>query len=380
MEIFAAGVDEIAIPDRENGVDAFSCQVTFIEGGFVISVSKHHFVCDGTAIANFITWWFKKARGYRTDNVVQDSEILPISKMMTLHDRSSLLLEPQAEPQERREPNGVRSFSPTVVDPTPPKTSTSSLDPLSSAVRTEVGQAIFRLEPSCLREIHADASKHANRKISTNDAMCALLWRCITRARFCDRNVEGQPQTSSLIMTINARSKFNPPLPDQYFANCVFGATSSVPIPILTSVDPPSLSDVAVTLRESLLAQTSDTWLRSVLQHAAAAQSTPIDRVLALKHGLADNVVVTSWEKYFDRPEDLDVGLGAFWRLRLTFDNFGYDGLVLVLPAYGMRDKPAGVGTAYPGGLEIVVSLLREPLEYLKADKEWTRYAQCVEA
>ena len=372
-EIFAAGVDDIASPDRENGVDAFSCQVTFIEGGFVIGVSKHHFVCDGTAISKFITWWFKKARGYGTDNMVQDSEIVPVSKMMTLHDRSSLLLERQAEPQERQEPNGVHSSS-------PPETSTPSLDPPSTAERTEVVQAIFRLEPSGLREIHADVSKHANRKISTNDAVCALLWQCITRARLRDRNVERQPQTSSLYMAVNARSKFNPPLPDQYFANCVFVATSSVPIPILTSVDPPSLSDVAVTLRESLLAQTSDTWLRSVLQHAAAAQSTPIDKVLALKHGLGDKVVVTSWEKYFDRPEDLDVGFGAFRLLRLPADGFAYSGLVVVLPAYGMRDKTAGVGTAYPGGLEIMVNLLREPMEYLKADREWMRYAQCIDA
>ncbi|KAF7511664.1 hypothetical protein GJ744_003827 [Endocarpon pusillum] len=348
-EIFAAGVDAIAIPDRENGVDAFSFQVTFIQGGFVIGVSKHHYVCDGIATANFITWWFKKARGYRTDNVVQDSEIVPVSKMMALHDRSSLILEPQAEAQERREPNGVRSSSPTTVHPMPPKTSTSSLDPLSPAVRTEAGQAIFRLESSCLREIHADASKHANRKISTNDAICALLWQCITRARLCDRNVEGQAQTSSLIMAVNARSKFNPPLPDQYFGNCVFGATSPVPLPILTSVDPPSLSDVAVTLRESLLAQTSDTSLRSMLQHAVAVQSTPIDKVLFLKHNLADKVLVTSWEKYFDRPEDLDVRLGAFRRLRLAGDGSAGDGIVIVLPAYGMRDKPAGVGTAYPG-------------------------------
>lgn len=144
-EIFAARVDDLAIPDRENGVEGFSCQVTFIERRFVIGVSKHHFVCDGTAIANLITWWFKKARGYRTDNTVQDSKIVPVSKMMTLHDRSPLLLEPQAEPQERRGPNGVHSSSPTVVNPTCPKISTSSLDPLSSAVRTEVSQAIFRL-------------------------------------------------------------------------------------------------------------------------------------------------------------------------------------------------------------------------------------------
>lgn len=379
-EIFAAGVDDIAIPDRENGVEGFSCQVTFIEGGFVIGVSIHHFLCDGPATANLITWWFKKAQGHRTDNMVQDSEIVPVSKMMTLHDRSPLLLEPQAEPQERREPKGLRSSSPTVVDPTRPKTSTSSLDPLSSAGRTEVSQAIFQLEPSCLRQLHADASKHAKRNISTNDAVCALGWKCIARARLCDRNVEGQPQTSSLTMAINARSKFNPPLPDQYFANCAFGATSSAPVSILTSVDPPSLSDVAVTLRDSLLAQTSDTWLRSVLQHAAAAHSTPTDNLLALNRLSADSVVVTSWEKYFDRPEDLDVGLGAFRRLRVAFDDSGPDGLVLVLPAYGMRDKPAGVGTAYPGGLEILVSLLREPLEYLKADKEWTRYAKYVEA
>lgn len=378
-DIFATGLASVPTPDRNGGVEGFSIQVTFVEGGFVICVSKHHFVLDGNAVSNLIKWWFKKARSYSTEQRMTDVELVPESKMMALHDKSSLLLERQVEPQEHLEWKSVPGSPPTVFGVIPPsKTLRLFMHFLPNFMIPKIDNAIFHLRPSALRELHADISKHANIKISTNDAVCALLWRCLTRARLCAGNAKSNTQTSWLAMAVNGRRKLSPPLADEYFGNCVFFAPSSVPIPILTSDDPVSLSNVAVAIRESLSTKTSDTWLRSSLQ-LAAAQSRITDMVMAFKFFMGNDLMVTSWERYFDSLEDLDVGCGAFQRLRLP-DGGAFDGMVMVLPVYGMRDKAANVGTTYPGGLEISVDLLHAPMELLKADGEWMRYAQCVEA
>lgn len=378
-DIFATGLASVPTPDRNGGVEGFSVHVTFVEGGFVICVSKHHFVLDGNAVSKLIKWWFKKARSYSTEQRMADLEIVPESKMMALHDKSSLLLERQVEPQEHLEWKSVPGSPPTVFGIIPPSnTLRFFMNFLPGFMIPKIDNAIFHLRPSALRELHADISKHANIKISTNDAVCALLWRCLTRARLYAGNAKSNTQTSSLAMAVNGRRKLSPPLADEYFGNCVFFAPSSVPIPILTSDDLVSLSNVAVAIRESLLTKTSDTWLRSSLQ-LAAAQSRITEMVMAFKFFMGNDLMVTSWERYFDSLEDLDVGCGAFRRLRLP-DGGAFDGMVMVLPAYGMRDRAADVGTTYPGGLEISVDLLHAPMELLKADGEWMRYAQCLES
>jgi hypothetical protein len=378
--IFATGLENVPTPDKNGGIEAFSSQITFIRGGFVICVSKHHFLIDGTAISNMMKWWFKKARSYLSDLKQDDTSILPASKLMEIHNRDSLLMDSNVEIQEHPEWKVVPGSAPSVFGVVPPsKTVMTIARFLPSFLVPKIVNAIFRFSPASLKEIHADVQKHTKKRISTNDAVCALLWRCVTRARLFSHDQAPRPEHSSLVMAVNGRRKLEPPLVDEYFGNCAFFAPSSVPVGVLTSMGSVSLSDVAEAIRESLMTRASNTHFRSLLQ-IAKQQDKITDMVMAFNVFMGHDLMVTSWERFFDSLDELDVGAGVFKRLRLP-DGGAFDGLAMVMPAFGLRGgREADAPDDYMGGLEISLDLLAAPMENLKADTEWQRYTRWTEA
>lgn len=61
------------------------------------------------------------------------------------------------------------------------------------------------------------------RFLSTNDALCALIWRCAIRARELNSSLE-----SKVGMATNGRSRLEPKLPEVYFGNVNFYAMAMV--------------------------------------------------------------------------------------------------------------------------------------------------------
>lgn len=377
--VFATGLEAFPLPDRNGGIKAFSAQITFIQRGFVICVSKHHFLMDGTAVANLIKWWFKRTRSYLTDQDLKEKEIVPTSRLMALHDKTTLLLDSRVEPLDHPEWKVTPGSGASVFGVLPPPKILQTISKfLPSFIVPRIGNVIFHFTPTSLKQLHSDLQKHTKTRLSINDAVSALIWRCITRARLYSCNQDTYPETSSLAMAVNGRRKLSPPLVDEYFGNCVFFAPSSVPIGVLTSQGSVSLSNVAETIRENLVKKSDDAHMRSLLQ-LCRAQNKATDMVMAFNIFMGHDLMITSWERFFDSLDDLDVGFGSFMRMRMP-DGGVFDGMISVMPAYGMRDSTEESGPEkYPGGMEVAMDLLVRSIESLKKDSEWLRYATWTE-
>ena len=91
--------------------------------------------------------------------------------------------------------------------------------------------------------------------ISTNDALCSLLWQRITLARFGPEAslVPDPPASSTLCVAVNGRSKLTPPLPSTYLGNVNLYATSKLALPHLLSNDR-NLGAIAVLVRKAVTA------------------------------------------------------------------------------------------------------------------------------
>ncbi|KAL8128066.1 hypothetical protein AgCh_014857 [Apium graveolens] len=83
----------------------------------------------------------------------------------------------------------------------------------------ELNERIFHVSEAALARIKAKAnSKCGNRsiEISSLQALCAIVWRYVTRVR-------GLPQDQITIckLAVNIRSRLDPPLSQNYFRNCI---------------------------------------------------------------------------------------------------------------------------------------------------------------
>ncbi|XP_021753617.1 protein ENHANCED PSEUDOMONAS SUSCEPTIBILTY 1-like [Chenopodium quinoa] len=110
-------------------------------------------------------------------------------------------------------------------------------------------ERIFHFSPTSLANLKAKANQECetNNVISSFQALSALVWRSITRARNLPSD---QPTTCSF--SIGARSRFEPPLSDENFGNYIGGAQWICNVEELLGHD---LGWVAMNLRKCIMAQ-----------------------------------------------------------------------------------------------------------------------------
>ncbi|XP_060199409.1 uncharacterized acetyltransferase At3g50280-like [Lycium barbarum] len=78
-------------------------------------------------------------------------------------------------------------------------------------------ERFFHFSAKSLKKLKAKANEECNTtKISSLQALSALMWRCITRVRKFPSD-----QMTSCRMATNNRARLEPPLPEHYFGNCI---------------------------------------------------------------------------------------------------------------------------------------------------------------
>nr|XP_043618289.1 uncharacterized acetyltransferase At3g50280-like [Erigeron canadensis] len=172
-----------------------SVQVTELVDGIFIGGSINHVVADGTSFWRFMDSW----------------------------SQTYLILKSNNNNNTNNE-NNVSSFIRTPI---------KGCDPIINLPYTHHHQFIerifpdpqavviterfFHLSSSSISKLKAKANAEAEcQKISSLQAVSALLWRCITRARRLPQDAE----TVCKLATSN-RHRLNPPLPGDYFGNPV---------------------------------------------------------------------------------------------------------------------------------------------------------------
>lgn len=377
-KIFATGIEAVPRPDSDGGWDTFQVQITFIAGGYVIMVNKHHYLIDATATGFLMNSWFQRARLYAQGNAKAQLDIEREGKAKKVHDNTSLLMMKEVPRQDTSLEWTVKpGASPHIFGLQLPPASVMFVAKALAFVKPKIDNAIFHFTPSALQALHRTLQAESALRISTHDAVCALVWRCMARARLAAARDKDKPAACKLSLAVNGRGKLEPALAEAYFGNAAFFSTAQLDAGVFARTDQKSLAEMAAAVRENLHAKTTDAFLRAQLE-LVVAQPKATDVVNAWKCYMGFDVLATSWERSFGSMDDVDLGCGRFQRMRLPGGG-QFDGLICVLPAFGLRDKEAADTKGYLGGLEVAVDLFHTHLAALKQDAELKRYATCLE-
>ncbi|KAK3062168.1 hypothetical protein LTS18_004693, partial [Coniosporium uncinatum] len=381
-------------------------QANFIPGGLLLCVCVHHTLMDANGAGAVIKAWSENCANLQNLQA-QGKEPFELSLRAGNADRrlrlttSPLYLDAYDELKTKPELWKALGLDHGRAPPLP-----SSIPYTPS--EAEVTTGIFHFSSSALSALKLSAAlaSPGGEWISKNDAMMALLWRCIMRARFSDcTDIDAD---SVMAIAINGRSRLVPPLPNTYIGNVIFSNQTPLPLYALLSEDI-SLAMVASAIRKSIRENTAPERLQEALQLASCIPDTSPGALSFAFPAFVDSDLVSSswvdlplyeldWGSAFAAPpkrrdsglgeslastppttsmmglenetvlDEVDVRLsagstvGKIDFLRMPAGQF--QGLCMVLPK--RRD----------GGVEVAVGMKRDHLRKLKADAEFMKWAE----
>jgi hypothetical protein len=192
-------------PPGDDGAFALAAvQVTVFPGrGLCLGVSVHHAACDDASTMHFVRTWAAACRlGLENDEGSEDN-VLPPPPVL---DRSVV-----ADPDDLRGKTlaGMARLAPP-PPPTPP--------PPQQEEKTPMVMASFLLPREQIDRIKEGAAAKADAKASSFVAASALAWVCLLKSG--SAGVAGA-QRSHMLFSAECRSRLTPPLPAEYFGNCL---------------------------------------------------------------------------------------------------------------------------------------------------------------
>ncbi|XP_019153245.1 PREDICTED: uncharacterized acetyltransferase At3g50280-like [Ipomoea nil] len=174
-----------AINHDGHGRSLLTIQVTELIDGVFVGCSMNHLLGDGTSFWNFLNTFSEIFRANHQN---------PISRQ-PIHDR----------------------WFPENHGPVLNLPFTHHDQFISRHEAPPLRERVFHFSPESLAKLKARANQECNAtKVSSLQSLSAHVWRCITRAR----NFPATTITNCR-MSINNRSRFDPPLSNDYFGNCI---------------------------------------------------------------------------------------------------------------------------------------------------------------
>ncbi|KAI8569150.1 hypothetical protein RHMOL_Rhmol02G0256200 [Rhododendron molle] len=212
-------------------VPPLAAQVTkFKNGGFVLGICVNHLVFDGATAMDFINHWGEIARGFP-------------SKVSPFLDRSIL-----------------RARNPPQIEF--PHTEFSEIEDISNTNDLYTEEMVcesFSFDLDKLEKLKTAATKDGVLvKCSTFEALSAFIWRSRTQALKLRHD-----QKIKLLLVVDGRSKFDPPLPEHYFGNGVALTSSHSTAGELTE-KPVSF---AVQLVREAIQRVTDRYMKSAIDY-----------------------------------------------------------------------------------------------------------------
>lgn len=323
-----------------------AAQANFVEGGFLLTIAAHHSVCDASAFDAIIGAWASNTAAATTSKPVEVNLPLP-------NDRS-ILMEgiPGAD---------LADFPEYFLSPTP-QTATTDIGSHQIAEMPRVVSKIFYFSPESLADLKIAAAAY-----STNDAMCAFLWRHITLARNTHgvdpTNSKNEEKTSALFYSIDIRGRTTPPLPPNYPGNAsMAGLTDHLKVPEITAES--GLKTTAASIRKSV--QMFDTPNRVPFAIGLINSRPDPTDYKSVHNGIsASDVLVSSWSNLHVYEGFWGEPLGRPELFRIPGE--GADGIMFIFPRLPLKEG---------GGLEVMVGLECGAMERLLEDEEFMKTAK----
>lgn len=294
-------------------------QVTELVDGIFIGCSMNHVVADGTSYWNFWNIW---SEIHRQHSPISESK-LPIHKRWFPEGHGPRITIPFTHPDEY----------------------------ISRYEAPPLREKMFHFSSESISKLKAKANmqvKETNKEISSLQALSALVWRSITRARHL-----GGDQKTLCSMDANLRQRLDPPLPQSYFGNSIWVAKA------------------AATADEVL--EHSLGWTAEVLQKAVLELTDK--RVQSVFNAWMKSPFVYQIGTFFE-PNSIVIGSSP------RFDMYGNDfGIGKPVAARsGNANKFPGKVTAYPGSdgersIDLEICLPPDVMSSLESDKEFIALA-----
>lgn len=343
--------------DAKDGLLVATFQITFIRGGFILGLAMHHSITDAPGCDGFLTTWAENSTAAKNG-----SPFRPIDD--SNRDRSRLSAPKPPSAERWKQLDGKFTTLKDVGGPTPPPPADFVVPPITS--RT------WHLSSASLEQLKADASPvqgpgnsdgEAQSWISTYDAVMALFWKTMTRAKI-PLLKPSMDDKSSIVHPANARSRLDPPLPSRYLGNgCALPRAGPLPVGDLIEAD---LRRLAPLVRQGIKEITPQ-YTAEMPEWVAGLR----DRrwiTVNMSNFLGLDLAGTSWQG-MEAYQKHDFGFGL--PVALRWPNPSFEGYVFIFP------QRSGVKGAAPDeGLEVCVCLEAGSADRLLKDEELLKYAE----
>jgi hypothetical protein len=380
--------NKLLVPGRDTGIYGVKwilrAQVTFIRGGAFLCMCTSHAAMDATGLNMVLDTWARLARGEIDVSPVINSRVTVAE--LDLHgenDKSRLYEELKREkelwhmlgldyrPKEMTSTMLAQMIPVRKAETRVFKISSEQLEMLKRTCSREIetGSA-STLGRAALKDMFlpSDSNKATETWVSTSDALSALLWRCIMRARV--RGSSEQWESTSMQYAINIRHLLPNIVPalqgtsaPKTAANVVVYSINEATMDQL--IETSSLADIAKGIRTKIrISQNTNNSQKALLLAATIPDVSSLGLVyptwlgqdLVISSLLGLNVYTTNWGKAFG-PSN---GKPDFVR----FPEGLFEGITFVMP----RQEN--------GDVELVVTMVAQDMDILVEDNEWKHYVQ----
>ncbi|ORX78466.1 hypothetical protein K493DRAFT_362931 [Basidiobolus meristosporus CBS 931.73] len=331
-------------------VTQFSC------GTVAVASSLHHYISDLRGFLDFLEVWSKIARGKSIDLQAIPEDWAHTPGRFFAEDGNSL----KAETSPPAAPKGYQVM-PSVSTEMP--------------VITPAAVLKWRISASALANLKKDLTdaltESSDAWISTGDALTALLWSVITRAResakiprtqgFGRSSVESGTETVAMAADGRERAPNKNMSGGRYLGNFNLLFMTTVSRDDLMSSDAKSTSRVALAIRSSLNEQLSPEAIKNRIRYMEAPENTqPPGRIF-----WTADVVFTNWCMFDLLGEDMDFGWGT------PFEATGGEGVLPAGYVCLLQNKSTGDVT-------VISTVEKEGLHAMQTDALMNKYATLV--
>ncbi|KAK0720093.1 transferase family-domain-containing protein [Lasiosphaeris hirsuta] len=367
-EILALRAAELGEP--KSGSPVFLACYSVIEGGVVLGLGAHHSVLDGTGQDELVRIWAQCTRGEAPDVTTAPLGDEPLHRdemfasavagaagprELDVHE----LLERHPEFTLKNKERGGLKLGPDM--------------PLGRA-------HVFGFDGSKLEEARAALrASHGGSVelwwLTLNNIICAILWKCITRARAARREGGLGAPTSKMGLAVNGRSRLGGVFTERPFlGNVNMAGTAELPASVLGSTGStpmdlshllPAIENIAVAIKRVTPTHIGEMFsLYNQVPDVSAVWST-LDTV----HG--PDLSVTSWANMGLYGYDFGPALKKPEFMRGA--DFSYDGLLCILPRKRLPPNQVGEQGAVER-IEVTTMLNVEDIAALLKDPVWTHW------
>lgn len=337
-------------------------QANFLRGGLLLFFAVHHCVLDEVGLFNVTKVWSSFCRGEIgldcvTPQWFDQSPLLQGAGSGRLADHPEYALAPEgAMARAAEDPS---AFYPSSED-------------VHSATFFFSDEALGRLKVAATMS-GSEGEEEATTWISTNDALIALFWCCITSARVADSTRSTSEIFPLFAMAVNGRNQLRPPMSPDYCGNVVLIAKILAKADDLLAQQPERLAKAASLIRKAVNV-VDDAYVRDVIQMAQNVDD--IGRLAPRRRPATEySLGCSTWARQPYYSLDWGNILGGTCE-RVRWRNFKSDGLFLIFPRMPKIERLNGESDARQGGIEVQLGLRSHHHQRLMEDPLFTEFAQ----